>query len=77
MNADQQSAFEAAAGVGLDTLALTLASISAVLYLLWLAWTALTQYRAWNDKRATFFDMTWLVIRATILVLLLGFFIRP
>ncbi|WP_420796573.1 TIGR03758 family integrating conjugative element protein, partial [Ectothiorhodospira haloalkaliphila] len=51
MNADQQSAFEAAAGVGVDTLALTLASISAVLYLLWLAWTALTQYRAWNDGR--------------------------
>ena len=77
MNADQQSAFEAAAGVGVDTLLLTLAGISAVLYLLWLAWTALTQYRAWFDGRSTFFDMTWLVIRATILVLLLGFFIRP
>ncbi|WP_420796570.1 TIGR03758 family integrating conjugative element protein, partial [Ectothiorhodospira haloalkaliphila] len=51
MNADQQSAFEAAAGVGVNTLVLTIASISAVLYLLWLAWTALTQYRAWNDGR--------------------------
>jgi hypothetical protein len=36
VNADQQSAFEAAAGVGVNTLVLTIASISAALYLLWL-----------------------------------------
>lgn len=77
MNSAQHTAFQAGSGVTADTLLLAIASISAVLYLTWLAWIALTQYRAWNAERTTAFDMTWTIIRASILVLLLGYFLRP
>ena len=77
MNAAQEAAFSAGAAVPPQTVLLTIALIAALLYLTWLAWIAQAQYRAWVEHRITLFDLTWTVLRASILVLLVGYFLRP
>lgn len=76
MNATQLSAFESGAGVLAVDLTLVIASVVAVLMLLWLSWIALAHFKLWYGRRITGYDLLWNVIRAIVLTLLLGFFIR-
>ncbi|QIT54430.1 TIGR03758 family integrating conjugative element protein [Aquisalimonas sp. 2447] len=79
MTETQAGQFAVWAGVDAQTLALAIASVVAVLYILWLTWVGLSQYRAWanNDKEASLLDVTWTFIRAAVVVMIVGFFIRP
>ena len=77
MNAAQETAFTQGSALASSAVLLTIASISAVLYLTWLAWVAFGQLHAWRENRATLFDLTWITLRAAFIVLLLGYFLRP
>lgn len=77
MSPDAASQFEQWSGAAPDRLLLAIALIMAVAYLLWLSWVVLGQFRAWTDREAPLFDLLWLSIRAAVVVLLVGYFMRP
>lgn len=77
MSNDAASQFEQWSGASGADLGLAIAAIVAVIYLLWLAWVVMGQFRAWGDRESTMFDLVWISIRAAVLVMLVGYFIRP
>ncbi len=76
MNDQQRLAFEAGSGVSPDALLLTIASITLSLAFLWVSWITFGTFKDWQEGRASFFDLTWNVLRASIVLLVLGFYIR-
>lgn len=76
MNAQQRLAFEAGSGVTPDALLLTIAGVILSLAFLWVTWIAFGTFNAWQDGQASFFDLVWNVLRACIVLLVLGFYIR-
>ena len=76
MSGTQAAAFQAGSGVSAPELLLGIAAIIMTLLLVWCAWIALGQLRAWQEGRASWFDMLWTTLRAGMLLLLLGWFIR-
>ncbi len=76
MNAQQRLAFEAGSGVTPDALLLAIASITLSLAFLWVSWITFGTFKDWQDGKASFFDLTWNVLRACIVLLVLGFYIR-
>lgn len=76
MSGVQTAAFQAGAGVTASDLLFGIAAIVMTLLLVWGAWIAFGQMRAWQEGRASLFDMFWTTARAGILLLLLGWFIR-
>ena len=77
MNAEQSAAFSAAAGHGPASMLLAIAWIVITLFILWVVWIAWGNYRAWTSGDVSVFDMLWSVLRATLLLMLLGFYLRP
>lgn len=77
MDGNQINAFSSASGVSHADVLLVIALVASALYLTWLGWVAYGQFRSWHDDRATLLDFMWVVIRAAIIVLLIGFFVRP
>ena len=78
MTSEQAAAFRDGAGnLPAETLSLAIAMIAMTLLTLWTAWVAFGQYRAWLKQQVSAFDLLWLVLRASMVLLLLGFFIRP
>lgn len=65
---DAEQEFELWAGVSGAELGTVIVSVVALAYLLWLAWLAVAQWRSWSDGEVSFLDMTWIVIRATVVV---------
>lgn len=76
MSGTQAAAFQTGSGVTASDLLLGIAAIIMTLLLVWGAWIALGQLRAWEEGRASLFDMLWTTLRAGMLLLLLGWFIR-
>jgi integrating conjugative element protein (TIGR03758 family) len=76
MDAAQQAAFEAGAGISADALLLGIASIVMVLILVWALWVTFGTFRAWQDGTASLFDLAWTALRASIIVMVLGFYLR-
>lgn len=76
MNAQQQLAFEAGSGVTAETLLLAIAGITLSLSFLWVAWVTFGTFKAWQEGNASFFDLVWNVLRASIVLLILGFYVR-
>ncbi len=77
MNADQIAQFTAASGQAPSAVLLVIAHIIMMLLLLWVVWITWGHYRAWHSGQITLFDMGWGLLRASVLLLLLGFFLRP
>lgn len=78
MTPEQAAAFaEGAGGLAAGEWLLTIAMIVMTLFTLWTAWVTLGQSGDWLEGRESAFDLLWLLLRASILLLLLGFFIRP
>ena len=75
-SAAQATAFQSGSGVTAANLLLSIAAIVMTLLLVWGAWIAIGQLRAWQEGRASLFDMLWTTLRAGMLLLLLGWFIR-
>ncbi|MBE0435973.1 MAG: TIGR03758 family integrating conjugative element protein [Methylomicrobium sp.] len=78
MTNQQAAAFTQATGniSNPEQLLLGIAVIFAVIYLLWLVWITKSQYQAWQTRKGDFYDMTYSVLRAIVVVLLVGYFIR-
>lgn len=70
------AAFQAGAGVSASSVLFGIASMIVTLLLVWGVWIAFGQLRAWQEGRASLFDITWTTLRASMLLLLLGWFIR-
>lgn len=76
MTAEQNAAFQAGSGVTASALLLAIASIVLVLAFVWVTWVTLGSFRAWQDGRISLFDLTWATLRASIVLLVLGFYLR-
>ena len=76
MNPVQLAAFQAASGTNAAVLLLGIASIILVLAFIWVIWVTLGTFRAWQDGNASLFDVAWSAIRASIILMVLGFYLR-
>ena len=76
MSGTQAAAFQSGSGVTVANLLLGISAIIMTLLLLWGAWIAIGQLRAWQEGRASLFDMLGTTLRVGMLLLLLGWFIR-
>lgn len=76
MSPEQLAAFQAGSGMAAATLLLAIASIVITLTFVWLLWITLGTFRSWQDGNATLFDLTWSVLRASIVLMVLGFYLR-
>ncbi len=76
MDPMQLAAFQAASGVTASTLLLGIASIILLLAFIWVLWVTLGTFRAWQDGNASLFDVAWSAIRASIILMVLGFYLR-
>ena len=47
-----------------------------VLAFVWVIWVAMGTFRAWQEGQATVFDLTWCSLRACIVLMVLGFYLR-
>lgn len=76
MNSSQEAAFRAGSGVSADLLLFSIAGSIAVLATIWVAWVALGAYRAWRVGHIEIYDLMWQVVRAAIVLLILGYYVR-
>ena len=76
MTGAQDTAFQAGAGVTPATLLTGIASVVLVLAFVWVIWIALGSFRAWQDGRVGLIDLAWNALRASIVLLVLGFYLR-
>ena len=72
----QRLAFEAGSGATPNELLIAIASITIIAALLWTVWVTLGAFKAWHDGDLTFFDLVWSALRACIVLMVLGFYIR-
>ncbi len=76
MTAEQNAAFAAGAGVDPNTLLIAIAGITLTLGLVWSLWLTVGVFAAWQAGRASLFDLLFCVVRACIVLLVLGFHLR-
>ena len=76
MTAAQNTAFQAGSGFTPATLLAGIASVVLVLAFVWVIWVSLGTFRAWQDGQVGVFDLTWAVLRASIVLLVLGFYLN-
>ena len=76
MTPAQTAAFEAASGVTPAALLLAIASVVLTLAFIWVIWIAVGSFRAWKDGQTSLFDLLWATLRASIVLLVLGFYLR-
>lgn len=76
MTTQQSLAFEAASGVTPETMLLAVASAVLILTIVWVIWTTLGNFQAWWEGNMNLFDVLWLTIRASIVLLVLGYYLR-
>ena len=76
MTAAQSAAFEAGSGVTPATLLTAIAGVVLTLGLVWVMWVTLGTFRAWQDGQVGVFDLAWSALRASIVLMVLGFYLR-
>ena len=76
MSLQQRLAFEAGSGTTPAELLLAIAGITLSLTFLWVTWVTFGTFKAWQAGQASFFDLVWHVLRASIVLLVLGFYVR-
>ena len=76
MSPAQQGAFQAGAGVVPGTLLTAIASMILVLAFIWVVWVTTGTFRAWQAGQASVLDLTWNALRACIVLMVLGFYLR-
>ncbi len=76
MNPAQLAAFQAGSGVTATALLVGIASIILLLGFVWVVWVTLGTFRAWQDGNASLFDLAWSALRASIILMVLGFYLR-
>ena len=76
MTAEQITAFQLDSGVTPATLLTAIASVILVLAFIWVIWVALGTFRAWQNGQVVLFDVIWAALRASIVLMVLGFYLR-
>lgn len=76
MNAVQEAAFAAGAGVAAATVVTAIASIVLTLAFVWALWITLGSFRAWDSGQLPLIDFSWSVLRSAIVLMVLGFYVR-
>ena len=76
MTASQNAAFQAGSGVTPSTLLTAIASVVLVLAFVWVIWVTLGTFRAWQNGQVALFDVAWSALRASIVLMVLGFYLR-
>jgi len=76
MTGAQSSAFQAGSGVAAGTLLVAIAGVVLVLAFVWVIWVTLGTFRAWQGGQVGLFDLMWSALRASIVLLVLGFYLR-
>ncbi|MCP4878267.1 MAG: TIGR03758 family integrating conjugative element protein [Gammaproteobacteria bacterium] len=76
MTSAQNAAFQAGSGVTPSTLLTAIASIVIVLAFVWVLWVTLGTFRAWQGGQVSIFDVVWSALRACIVLMVLGFYLR-
>jgi integrating conjugative element protein (TIGR03758 family) len=76
MTPAQSAAFQAGSGVAPATLLTGIASVVLVLAFVWVMWVTLGTFRAWQDGQVGVFELVWSALRASIVLLVLGFYLR-
>jgi len=76
MTPAQNTAFQAGSGVTPSTLLIGIASVVLVLAFIWVIWVTLGTFRAWQNGQAALFDVIWSALRASIVLMVLGFYLR-
>ncbi len=76
MTAAQNVAFQAGSGVSPEKLLTAIASVILVLVFVWLIWVSLGTFRAWQNGQIVLFDVVWSTLRASIVLMVLGFYLR-
>ena len=76
MTAAQNAAFQAGSGFTPATLLTGIASVVLVLAFVWVIWVSLGTFRAWQSGQAVLFDVVWSALRASIVLMVLGFYLR-
>ena len=76
MNAAQSAAFQAGSGIPPGTLLNGIAAVLLVLAFVWVIWVSVGTLRAWQDGQVGVFDLAWGALRASIVLLVLGFYLR-
>jgi integrating conjugative element protein (TIGR03758 family) len=76
MTPAQDAAFQAGSGVTPGALLAAIASVVIVLALVWGIWVTVGTFRAWQDGQVGMFDVVWSALRASIVLMVLGFYVR-
>jgi len=76
VNAAQQAAFQAGSGVDANALLLGIASVVMLLSFVWAMWVTFGTFRAWQDGSTSLLDLAWSALRASIILMVLGFYLR-
>ena len=76
MTAAQNTAFQAGSGFIPATLLTGIASVVLVLAFVWVIWVSLGAFRAWQNGQVVLFDVVWSALRASIVLMVLGFYLR-
>jgi integrating conjugative element protein (TIGR03758 family) len=76
MTPAQSAAFQAGSGITPGTLLAAIASVVLVLVFVWVMWVTVGTFRAWQDGQTAIFDLVWAAMRASIVLLVLGFYLR-
>jgi integrating conjugative element protein (TIGR03758 family) len=76
MTLAQNAAFQAGSGVTPSTLLVAIAAIVIVLAFIWVIWVTLGTFRAWQNGQVVLFDAAWSALRASIVLMVLGFYLR-
>lgn len=76
MTPAQSAAFLAGSGITPGTLLTAIAGVVLVLVFVWVVWVTVGTFRAWQDAQAAMFDLVWAAMRASIVLLVFGFYLR-
>lgn len=76
MTTAQISAFQAGSGITPATLLAGIASVVLVLAFVWAIWVTLGTFRAWQSGQVMLFDVIWNSLRASIVIMVLGIYLR-
>jgi len=76
MSDAQRLAFLLGSGADAATVLLGIASVVVIVALVWAMWITFGAFRSWQDGGVSLFDVTWSVLRVSILLMVLGYYVR-
>ena len=76
MSNAQRLAFQLGSGAEAASVLLGIASVVLVLALVWAMWITFGAFRSWYDGGASLFDVAWSALRVSILLMVLGYYVR-